>query len=159
MASELPLVPQLDPNNHFLNKGKYRSELANLLKSQGGACPGQPISAHIIQLMERSSDGQLVFNKLKTRASILGRDEFRSIAIYKAWILDLIKALKYLHSLGIVHHDLRVHNLLFSDDGRRLVVCDIESHWGNRLAPEIAPAGGLDDSGWTEKSDIYDIGH
>lgn len=159
VVSELPLVPQVDPNKHFLKKGKYRSELANLLKCQGGACPGQPISPHIIQLLGSSSDGQLVFNKLETRASILGRHEFRSIAIYKTWILDLIEALKHLHSLGIVHRDLRVDNLLFSDDGHRLVVCDIESHWGNRLAPEIAPTGGLDDSGWTEKSDIYDIGH
>lgn len=159
VVSELPLVPHVDPTKHFLKKGKYRSEVANLLKCQGGTCPGQPISPHIIQLLGRSSDGQLVFHKLETRGFILWQDKYCSIATYKAWILHLIAALKTLHSLGIVHRDLRADNLLFSDDGHRLVVCDIEGHWGNRLAPEVAHAGGLDDSGWTEKSDIYDIGH
>lgn len=64
----------------------------------------------------------------------------------------------FLHSIGIVHRDLRADNLLFSDSGERLVACNLESRWGQRSAPEIAFHGGLEDSGWTPRSDIYDLG-
>jgi hypothetical protein len=81
------------------------------------------------------------------------------LSVYKRWILQLLNALAYLHPLGIVYRDLRADNLLFSDDEERLVVCDLESRWGEREAPEVAVQGGLEDSGWSPRSDIYDIGN
>ena len=39
-----------------------------------------------------------------------------------------------------------------------MVLCDIESRWGRRVALEIASIGELD-SGWTYRSDIFDIGN
>lgn len=66
-------------------------------------------------------------------------------------------AVKGLHSIGIVHRDLRIENILFSkDDDNRLVVADLECRWGQRLAPEIDRG---DDLNGSEKSDIYDIGN
>ncbi|KAI2471061.1 hypothetical protein F4781DRAFT_151067 [Annulohypoxylon bovei var. microspora] len=56
--------------------------------------------------------------------------------------------MKCLHSVDIVHRDLRIDNL---------VICDLESWWGNRLAPEVSREPVLN-AGWTEKSDIYDLG-
>lgn len=85
-------------------------------------------------------------------ARTLGR--FSSLAIYKSWILQLIDALDCLHSVGIVHRDLRADNLLFSAAGKHLDVCDLESRWGERSAPEFASHEGLHDSGyWTDKEE------
>ncbi|POS73864.1 hypothetical protein DHEL01_v207744 [Diaporthe helianthi] len=155
-VSKLTLI-SVDPENHFVKKGKYRSEIENLIKCQGGFVPGQPLSPNIIQLLGRSADGQLVFEKLSSSAHTLGR--FSSLAVYKSWLLQLVNAVECLHSLGIVHRDLRAGNLLFSGDGSRLVVCDLESRWGERKAPEVAFQGGLEDSGWSPKSDIFDMGN
>ncbi|AEO68438.1 ab076a82-6106-491f-8b61-0ba7eeb2d57e [Thermothielavioides terrestris] len=156
LIAKLPRI-DVDPSKHFLKKGKYRSEIENLLKCQGGSCPGTVLSPHLVRLLGTSADGQLVFEKLSTRGSILGR--FHSLETYKRWILHIIDALSCLHSLGIVHRDLRIDNCLFTPDGSRLVVCDLESRWGQRAAPEIAFDGGVDNSGWTTRSDIYDIGN
>lgn len=155
LVSKLPVVA-VDSSKHFTKKGKYRSEIENFLKCQGGSCPGAIFSPHLIRLLGASPDGQLVFEKLATRGPILAR--FSSLETYTRWILHIIDALSYLHSFDIVHRDLRINNCLFTEDGSRLVVCDLESRWGQRAAPEIAFDGGLD-SGWTTRSDIYDIGN
>ncbi|KAJ5575594.1 hypothetical protein N7535_002520 [Penicillium sp. DV-2018c] len=66
--------------------------------------------------------------------------------------------MKLLHSLGIIHRDLRIDNVVFSPDTSRVLICDLEGRWGNRLAPEVSREPVLD-AGWTEKSDIYDLGY
>ena len=154
LVTPLPLI-EVDEKLHFVKKGKYRSEINNLLVCQNGSCPGQPSSRHLIQLLGRSDKNELVFEKLLTRVSVLPK--FSDLATYKRWLLQIIEALEVLHSCGIVHRDLRAENLLFSHDGSRLVVCDLEGRWGQRTAPEIALKGL--DAGWTTKSDVYDIGH
>lgn len=154
LVAQLPLI-EVDSARHFVKKSKYRSEIANLLKCQGGSCPGKPLSEHIVQLYGRSRNGELVFKKLLPRAPVL--PQFSSVDVYKRWILHIIDALTCLHSLGIVHRDLRIENFLFTKDSNTLIVCDLESRWGQRSAPEVAPHGGLE-SGWTTRSDVYDIG-
>ncbi|KAK4248277.1 hypothetical protein C7999DRAFT_31334 [Corynascus novoguineensis] len=62
-------------------------------------------------------------------------------------ILNFIDALSGFHSLGIVHQDLQIDNYILIQDGSRLVVCDLESRWGQRAAPKIAFEGGVADSG------------
>jgi hypothetical protein len=39
LVAQLPTV-EVDPSKHFVKKGKYRSEVENLLACQGGSCPG-----------------------------------------------------------------------------------------------------------------------
>jgi len=78
--------------------------------------------------------------------------EFISAGSYSSLL-----GLKALHSLEIVHRDLHFGNLLWSDDGERLVIGDLECRWGQHSAPEIACDDGTD-SGWTKMSDIYDVG-
>lgn len=156
IVSNLPLV-DVDPAKHFVKNGKYRSEIENLIRCQAGSVPGQSLSPHVTQLLGKSTGEELVFEKLSSSAYTLAR--FSSLPVYKSWILQLIDALDCLHSVGIVHRDLRANNLVFSNYGERLVVCDLESRWGEREAPEVAFHGGLDDSGWSTKSDIFDIGN
>ncbi len=151
----LPIIP-INPSTHFLKRPKYRSEILNLLHLQGGTCPGTRRSPHIIHLLGASAAGDLVFDKLATCGATLGR--FSSLATYKRWLLHLLSALASLHAAGIVHRDLRIDNLLFADGGERLVVCDLEGRWGQRAAPEVAWEGGPDESGWSERSDVYDVG-
>ena len=64
--------------------------------------------------------------------------------VYKRWILHLIEAVRCLHSLNIIRRDLHLENLLFSADGERQVVADLECRWGQCTAPEIACDDGLD---------------
>ncbi|KAI9861046.1 MAG: hypothetical protein M1813_005475 [Trichoglossum hirsutum] len=154
VLASLPVV-EVDPDKHFVKKGKYESEIRNLLKCQGGSCPGVPISPYIIRLLGRSSNDELVFEKFKSRYVLAF---VRTLDIYKSWILQLISGLRSLHSFGIVHRDLRIDNLLFSPDNTNILICDLEGQWGNRLAPEVSRQPILD-AGWTEKSDIYDLGH
>ena len=153
----LALLPEVEvESKHFLKKPKYVSEIQNLIACQGGSCPGVPISTHIIQLLGKSSIGELVFEKFEPRYVQLA--SVHPLGTYKAWILQVISGLRCLHSLGIVHRDLRIDNLLFSSDGSRLLICDLEGRWGNRLAPEVSLQPVLD-AGWTQKSDIYDLGY
>ncbi|KAJ5456226.1 hypothetical protein N7530_011500 [Penicillium desertorum] len=46
----------------------------------------------------------------------------------------------------------------FSSDTSRVLICDLEGRWGNRLAPEVSREPVLH-AGWTEKSDIHDLGY
>lgn len=72
LVAKLPLV-YVDPEKHFVKKGRYRSGIENLIRCQGGSVPGHPHSPNIIQLLGRSADGQLVFEKLSSSAHTLGR--------------------------------------------------------------------------------------
>jgi hypothetical protein len=154
VLASLPVV-EVDSSKHFVKEGKYKSEIRNLLKCQGGSCPGVPKSSHVIQLLGKSPDGKLVFEKFKPRYFLV---YIYPLAAYKDWILQIVSGLKCLHSLGIVHRDLRIDNVVFSSDTSRVLICDLESRWGNRLAPEVSREPVLD-AGWTEKSDIYDLGY
>ena len=151
----LPVI-SVDASNHFVEKPKYRSEITYLIRLQGGSCPGTRRSPHLVHLLGVSAADDLVFEKLATRGATLGR--FSSLAAYKRWVLHLLDGLATLHAAGIVHRDLRVDNPLFADGGERLVVCDLESRWGQRVAPEVAWEGGTDESGWSERSDVFEVG-
>ncbi|KAG5756991.1 hypothetical protein H9Q72_005617 [Fusarium xylarioides] len=153
VLTTLPVV-SVDPDRHFVKRGKYASEIRNLIACQGGSCPGTPGSPHVIQLLGKSCRDELVFEKLVPRYVLAAVHPFST---YKQWILQLVDGLRYLHSLDIVHRDLRIDNLVFSHDGSRLVICDLEGHWGNRHAPELSRLYTLE-TNWTKASDIYDLG-
>ncbi|KAI9664864.1 MAG: hypothetical protein M1821_006312 [Bathelium mastoideum] len=142
-------------NEHFLKEPKYESEILNLLKCQEGQCPGAPLSPNVIQLLGKSDNGMLVFPKYLTRVETF--DPVHPVSMYKSWTLQLLKGAQTLHSLGIVYRDLRIENLLFTQDMQTLLICDLESRWGRRSAPEILHNNSVD-AGWSKKSDIWDIG-
>ena len=148
----LPVV-HVDSNKHFVKKSRYVSEIQNLLACQGGTCPGVPKSAHIVRLLGKSTNEELVFQRLNPHYILAS---VYPLSVYKTWILQLIDGLRCLHSLAIIHRDLRIQNLVFTLDNSRLLICDLESHWGNRQAPEISRQPILN-AGWTEKSDVYDL--
>ncbi|KAJ5715744.1 uncharacterized protein N7483_012925 [Penicillium malachiteum] len=140
VLASLPVI-KVNSSKHFVKEGKYQSEIRNLLKCQGGSCPGVPKSSHIIQLLGRSPDGKLVFEKFKPRYVLVN---IYPLAVYTDWILQILSGLKCLHSLGIVHRDLRIDNIVFSSDTSRVLICDLESCWGNCLAPEVSRKPVLD---------------
>lgn len=55
---------------------------------------------------------------LRRKGGYLKMEEVRQIA------LQLVAALKYLHSLGVVHHDIKLPNALVGTDGR-IKLCDL----------------------------------
>ena len=153
----LALLPEVEVDSkHFLKKSKYVSEIQNLIACQGVSCPGVPISTRIIQLLGKSSIGALVFEKFEPRYVQLA--SVHPLGTYKACILQVISGLRCLHSLGIVHRDLRIDSLLFSSNNSQLLFCNLKSQQENRLAPEVSHQPVLD-AGCTQKSDIYDLGY
>ena len=114
----LPVI-QVDPIKHFVKETKYKDEIYNLLKCQGGTCPGQPLSPHVIQLLGKSADGKLVFGKFY-ETWVPRRNV--SIGNYKRWILHLIAGLQCLYSLDIIHKDLCITNVLWTPNGERLIL-------------------------------------
>lgn len=161
--AQLPEVKPIDKDRHFVKRGKYVSEIQNLLACQGGTCPGSPESDHVLQLLGRTSNGgELVFPLFRPRVGVLA--PARPLIFYKTWILQLIEGLRCVHAHGIIYRDLRIDNLVFGDNDSdnipRLVIADLEGRWGNRAAPELSHNEKTDikDVGWTEQSDIYDIG-
>lgn len=161
LVARLPVV-EVDPTRHFTKRPKYRSEITHHLLCQGGTCAGSPPSPHLTRLLGRScadddDDGgaSLVFDRLLPRYLVLPR--FSTAGVYRTWLLHLLDGLQALHALGIVHRDIHLENVLFADDGRTLVLADLEGRWGQRGAPEITQADTLD-SAWTVASDVFDIG-
>ncbi|KAJ8131364.1 hypothetical protein O1611_g2261 [Lasiodiplodia mahajangana] len=159
--ADLELLPLINVNEseHFVKRCKYQREILNLLKCQGGSCPGTPVSPYLTHLLGKSADGKLVFEKLLPWTHGIGQSY--SLADYKRWLLQLIEALRCLHSLGIIHRDLSLKNIMFSQDKQTLVLIDLESKWGTFFAPELTftlDENKLDDAGWSGRSDIYDIG-
>jgi hypothetical protein len=73
ITEELALLPtvEVDEEKHHLKKGRYKSEIQTLLKCQGGSYPGRPLSPHVIPLLGKSKDGELVFEKLSDAFPIL----------------------------------------------------------------------------------------
>ena len=151
---DLPIV-QINPDVHYVKKGKYASEIRALLACQGGSCPGVPESAHIIQLLGKSPAGELVFEKHDNHYLLW---EVFPLSKYKRWILQVIEGLRCLHSHGLVHRDLRTDNLVFTYGKHDAIVIDLQCRRGNRLAPEVS-RGHVLDAGWSVKSDIYDLGY
>ncbi|KAL1882080.1 hypothetical protein VTK73DRAFT_2489 [Phialemonium thermophilum] len=60
------------------------------------------------------------------------------LATNKSWTLELVDGLRFPHSIDIMYHDIRINNLLLSDDSLRLVIGNLEGYWENGLAPEAA---------------------
>ncbi|KAJ2334350.1 Serine/threonine-protein kinase 36, partial [Coemansia sp. RSA 2673] len=100
---------------------------------------------------------------LKRQGGYLKMEEVRNIA------LQLMSALRYLHSLGVVHHDIKLHNALIGVDGR-IKLCDfglatqlardgkpvyIDTLKGTPLymAPEV-----LRKAPYTNKADMWSLG-
>jgi hypothetical protein len=153
---EALLTVEIDEDIHHLKKSICKSEIQTLLKCQGGSCLGSPLSPIVIRLLEKTEEGKLVFPALRNRIDTLYRVA-PSIAIYKRWSSHLIETVRALHDINIVHRDLNVENLLWTDDGQQLIVSDLECHWESRRAPELRQDLTLD-AGWSKQSDIYDVG-
>ncbi|KAJ3571142.1 hypothetical protein NP233_g3948 [Leucocoprinus birnbaumii] len=144
---QLPVVA-FDPKIHFAKTCRSIKEVSNLLQVQG--------HPNIVRLLGRNEAGDLVF--LRHRRPFLDG----SISDFRRLLLQLVDAVMFLHSKGIVHRDLAFRNLLLSQDRQNLILCDLESRYGSGHCPEIALArdNGAPDQEWpySPKSDVYYFG-
>ncbi|KAF8199734.1 kinase-like domain-containing protein [Pholiota molesta] len=116
--AKLPLIV-FDPDKHFTKAPTYKQEIRYLLQCQG--------SKHVVQLLGRTEDGLLVFPKIKSSFlyTVLSNSDQSRIQNIKRWMLDIIDGVAYLHSLGIVHRDLTMRNILDSGSAP-LIICDLQ---------------------------------
>lgn len=144
----------MDFDKYYPKEGEYKSEISNRLKCQVGSCPGVPKSPAHHSVTWNIARWEVGFEKLKPHWILV---YIYPLVTNKEWILQVILGLKCLHSVGIVHRDLCVDNLAFTADTTRVLICDLQDRWGNRLAPEVSHKQVLDTDS-TEKSDIHDLG-
>ncbi|KAF8070067.1 kinase-like domain-containing protein [Lyophyllum atratum] len=149
---DLPVVV-FDEKIHFAKRPKYKSEIVNLLKIKGG-------SPHVVELLGRTDDGQLVFPRYEPAMPPSVRINPLTIALLRRWSLQLAEAVCFLHSLGIIHRDLNIRNVLVTADYQNMLLCDFECRWGSSEAPEIWRSLHLSHSEipYSEKSDVYCFG-
>ncbi|KAJ7101612.1 kinase-like domain-containing protein [Mycena crocata] len=164
---------EYDPSIHFVKKARFKAEITNLLLCQG--------SPHVVELLGKTADNQLVFPKYKRdlRQFAIGASfrlsERFTIGFVKKMLLSLIDGLEYLHSKGIIHCDLTARNLLMSGDlesekskdplesgNPAVVICDLQCYAASySAAPELKIdelADRWDLSTFSFQSDIYALG-
>lgn len=134
----------VDDKIHFVKHSKFRREVQNLIR-----CRGSP---HIVQLLGKTLDSGLVFEK---GTPALYHD-FTSVLFMKRALLQLVDGLAFLHSIGIVHRDLVMKNILVGED-RQIIIADLETTWNSYAcrAPELW----VDRPVHTAASDIYSLGN
>ena len=145
--AKLPLI-SLDAEKHFAKSPTYKQEIRYLLQ-----CRGSP---HVVQLLGRTEEGALVFPKFQRafNVTVINNPDDRRIQNIRRWMLDIIDGVAYLHSLGIVHRDLTMRNILESDP---LVICDLQclNATGHSRAFEIDDG---DYSKFSFASDVFALG-
>ncbi|KAJ7213875.1 kinase-like domain-containing protein [Mycena pura] len=153
----LPLI-EYDPSIHFSKKARFKAEIKNLLRCGG--------STHVVQLLGRTADNQLVFPRYKYDMfifSLLHSNKI-TIAFVKKLLLSLIDGLAYLHSQNIIHRDLTARNLLMSGNissaDPAVVIADLQCFAASySAAPELRIRDGTwDMSTFSFASDIYALG-
>jgi len=141
----LPAV-EVDEDEHFTKQARTRREIEVLMK-----CRGHP---YIVQLLGRTDDEKLVFPRY---GSDLLRQSVRntSIMAIRDWMLDVIEALTFLHSIGYTHRDLAPRNVLH---GKPVVLCDLECDFTSHRAPELLIYDQPPEELFTPATDIYGLG-
>ncbi|KAJ3750557.1 kinase-like domain-containing protein [Lentinula detonsa] len=149
---QLPIIPNIDISHHFVKETKSSGEIITLLKAKGGP--------HIVELLGRTEDGVFVFPRHINFAPTVFSDG--SISDYKRVLLQLADAVIFLHSIGIIHRDLAIRNILATKDRQSIVLCDLESLYGSNACPEICSAifQNLPDTErpYSTKSDVFCFG-
>lgn len=143
----LPIITY-DSDTHFVKAPTYKQEIRHLRQCQG--------SSHIVHLLGRTENGDLVFPKYLhdlSHAATWNPDHCR-IENIKKWMLEIVDGISFLHSLGIIHRDLVIRNVLASDP---VIICDLQclNATGHCCAPE------LDDgnrSCFSTASDVFALG-
>jgi len=79
-----------------------------------------------------------------------------------SWPFQAVSAVAYIHSKGVVHGDLSLHNFLLHDDGR-LILCDFAGSGLDELPPNISAGvrylNPLFDSDYpSERDDVFALG-
>lgn len=149
--AQLPTVTS-NPSTHFTKRPSHRSEIENLLK-----CRGLP---HVIQLVGKTADGQLVFPKMSRDLHLeFLRSRQRTATQVKTWLLQMIDCVAEIHSRGVIHHDLNIRHFLVNDkdsDARHLVVSELEGRSSSATirAPELYAS----EDNASPASDVYALG-
>lgn len=155
-------------------KPKYAGDAQFTARFLGEAeVAGQLRHPNIIRILEVGREGEAAFFAMpRLKASLAARMEERppmaEAAVARA-ARDIARALAFAHETGVVHRDVKPHNILFTDDdtavltdfGIARVVASYVSTTGKRLvlgtphyiAPEQARGEALDG-----RSDLYALG-
>ncbi|ORX36136.1 kinase-like domain-containing protein [Kockovaella imperatae] len=86
---------------------------------------------HLFVVMDYGEDGDL-FSMITDKQRYVGDDE-----LIRNVFLQLLDGVDYLHSIGIAHRDVKPENIVCSEDGERVVLCDFGLATSERTSSEF----------------------
>ncbi|TAQ88911.1 hypothetical protein B7494_g2767 [Chlorociboria aeruginascens] len=118
----------LGPKPHDIERRVYErlKDHPSILQYLGQALPNSPIFK-----------GALLFEYHRRGCLEACLDQLKTIPGRQSWPHQAVSAIAYIHSMGVVHADLGLHNFLLCDDDK-IVLCDFAGSGLDRANPCVA---------------------
>ena len=165
---EMVPQPELDPQALAQLRGQFKREAVTLARLSHNNL------VHVIDSFEEGGNAYLVMEMVEGEclADCITREGALPEALVLRWAHQLLDALAYCHGQGVIHRDIKPHNIIIRSDGQAVLVdFGLVKLWDPRDprtktvvrgmgTPEYAPPEQYDvEAGHTDvRSDIYALG-